>query len=765
MGFFSLYYKYRHFLPKIKEKMPSFISKKRSLVLLLCSWCIALSIILLLNYALAGPRLGLIYDILLTFRSPPPISREILLIETDEVIESADYSSVLMALSEMGASDLLVEVPLLGTGSGMAESGLEFSYRINDEFNLLGRNIRSLFDAIRLGLVSPAESPSYVENLVELAERGRDRLNAAIIRQDEAGSASAAQSAAVFGRAIAALDLRDVPADIPWYSRPQPDRDGKIRRIAPVEHIVYHALKSRWEKSALELTETGPVLVNNFEVQDEKKEYRFPLDKDRNILIEKQKSGKNDFRRVTLNHFRDYDQTGRTLARMLKDAEALGVYTETAPERMPLILFNYAETLKEELLKTPDMIKRSRWINARAEYIAALDEFLYGSSEMILVNGYEMLIATEGLDEKGVARLQALRDEMIQSFIAMREKYREHVSLRTELADAANASFCIMGPAFYASGAGNVPGSSTLYVSALLANTLLTGRCITPVESRYIIILSIIASFIVLACIHTLRPILLLILGLIATLLCGAAFGAHFIINAYWIDPFIPMAACLMGTLFMAVSRFCIGYSRMLRFRLAYGPAVSNDMLKRLLKAGRPLLAEIICAQAAIIAVKNPGMSGKEDRGKPFETAKAAAEFREEFSRIFKRKGALVLGFENDIALACFGSPPERVCRNEALHPAARAVNCIGEILKENLSTQWCFGIESGECAFSWSARTGYAANGHPVVRARLLASLALRYQVRAVIGESAKESSDILARKISSFAGENFYKLPNVVG
>ena len=746
--------------------MPSFISKKRSLVLLLCSWCIALSIVFLLNYALAGPKLGPVYDALLAVRSPPPVSGEILLIETDEVIEPGDYFSVLMALSEMDASDLLVEVPLLGTGSGMAETGLELSYRINDEFNLLGRNIRSLFEAIRLGLISPAESPGYVENLVELADRGRDRLSAAIIRQDEAGSVLAAQAEAVFGRAIAAVDLRDTPAgDIPWYSRPRPDRDGILRRIAPVEHIVYHALKSRWEQSALESTEKGSVLVNNFKVQGEETEYRFPLDRDGNILIEKQRRGKSDFRRLTLNHFRDYDQTGKTLARLLKDAEALGVYRETKPERMPLILYNYAETRKEELLKAPDLIKRANWINARAEYITALNELLNGPSEMILVNGYEMLIATEGLDEKGVARLQSLRDELIRGFAAIREKYREHITLRTELIDAAHSSFCIMGPAFNAAGAGNTSGSSALYASGLFANTLLNGRSITPGESRYILILSVIASFIALACIHALRPVLVFILGSIATLICGAAFGAHFIFNAYWIDPFIPMAACLGGTLFLTVSRFCISYGRMLRFRLAYGPAVNGEMLKQLIKAGRPLLSGTLCAQTAIIAVKNPGMSGKEDRETPLEAAKAAAAFREEFSRIFKRKGALILGFENDIALACFGSPPERVCRNEATHPAARAVNCIGEILKEPLSAQWYFGLESGECAFSWSGKTGYAANGHPVVRARLLVSLARRYQVRAVIGESAKESSDILARKLSSFAGENFYKLPDAVG
>jgi len=756
--------------------MHVFISKKLSLFLLLCSWCTALGIILTLNYFLDGPKLGPVYDALLDFRSPPPILGEILLIETDEVVESGDIYSVFMTLSEMGASSLLVEVPLLGTGSGIAETGEEFSLRINDEFDLLGKNIRSLFDAIRLGLVSPAESPSYVENLVELAGRGRDRLNAAVIRQDDEGLALEAQAATVFGRVMTAADLRSAPLqEIPWYSLPRPDRDNVLRRIAPVivqkkpdlpladnsffevEHIVYRALKPRWNESTLEYTERGSVLVNRFGSQGDEREYRFPLDRDGNILIEKQ--ALEQYHRLSLNHFRGYDQTGRVLARLLKDAESLGIFAVTTPERIPLILYDYAESLKEELLKDPNEFKRAAWINAREEYIASLDELLYGPSEMTLVNGYEELIANEGLDEGGVARLQSLRDELIRAFVAMREKYRDLVELHTLLAHSLYSSFCIMGPTLstgIASGGAGIPDSS-----ALLANALLTGHSIIPGQGLYIVLWSLIASFILLACIHRLRPIFLLMLGLVASLFCGAVFGFSFVISGYWIDPFIPMAGLLGGTLVLTVSRFCINYGRLLRFRFAYAYSVNNAMLRQLVKTGRPLLSETLCVQAVIIAVKNPGMSGREDRDTPLQTAQDAAEFRQEFSRIFKRQGALVLGFENDIGLACFGSPPQRICRESVTHPAAKAIPCIREIVQNPLSAEWCFGIEAGDCAFSWSGETGYIAHGHPVARARIFASLALRYHVRAVIGESARKSSGLTLEKLASLSGESFYELP----
>ena len=723
--------------------MAVFISKRLSFALLACSWCIALGITLLLHYALAGPKLGPVYDALLDFRTPSPISREILLIETDEVVEPIDMFSVLMTLSEMGASDLLIEVPLLGTGSGMMETGEEFSYRINDEFNLLGRNIRNLFEGIRMGLVSPVESPQYVENLVELAERGRDRLNAAIIRQDEPGSVIAAQAAAVFGRALTAADLRpqadsrhEGAGDIPWYSQPRPDRDGALRRIAPavendVEHIVCHVLKPR-------------------EI-----EYEFPLDRDGNILLESYRPDKNDFRRLTLNQFRNYDQTGKVLARLLKDAESLGVYSETAPERAPLTLYEYAEKLKEDLLDEPDAVKRAAWIAARADYIASLDEFLYGPSEMKLVNGYEELIATEKLDAIGVARLQILRDDLIRAFVDMREKHRELFALHTLLARELASSLCVMGPAPSAASAG-IPLSS-----ALLANALLTGRCITPGRSKFIALWSLAVSFFILACIHRFRPVLLFMAGLALTLLCAAAFGFSFIVSGYWIDPFIPSASLLGGTLFLCVSGFCISYGRMLRFRLAYAGLVNGNMLSRLVRMGRPPLSETLTAQAVIIAVKNAGMSGREDRESPLEAAQAAVEFRREFSRIFRRHGALILGIENDIALACFGSPPQRICGEAVTHPAAMAIPCIREIFNSPFADAWHSGIEAGECSFSWSEETGYTARGRPMIRARIFTSLAARYQTRAIIGETARKSSGLNLRKLASLAGDDFYELP----
>jgi len=715
--------------------------------------------VFLLNFILDGPKLGPVYDMFLDFRQNPPVSPEILLIDTEEIVEPDGLYSVLMTLNEMDASDLLVVVPVLGAGSGRIESGAELSERVSDEFRLLGKNIRNLFEAIRLGFVGPKESPSYVDSMVELAERGRDRLNAAIIRQEEAGSEQAVQAAEAFGKALIAPDLRvSTQQEIPWYSQAKLDSDRVLRRIAPVvdrtEHIAYHVLKERWKASDIEVNENGQsLLVNYSDTLNEINIRRFPLDKNGNILVEK--PGKSrDFRRMGMNFFLDYEEADRSMARLLRDADEMGVFAQTAPEQRPLILLGFAEDRKEELLKDPDGDKRAAWIKMRLEYLASLDEFLYGPSEMALVNGYEEIMASEKLGEAGILRLQEMRDRLIRIFVAMREKHRDLVDLRAYLSQAVNASFCIMGPAVPMGGGNSISDSS-----ALLANTLLTGAFVTPGRGMHLFLWPLIASLAALSCIFLLRPFTLLIAGIGAAIVNGAAFGAVFVISGYWIDPFISMGACLFGTLVLFVSMFSIGYGRALRFRLAYAPYVEKDILKALIKAGRPLLSEELSSHASIIAVKKPGMINREDKANPLESKKAAAKFREDFLKTFKKAGAVILGFEGDIALACFGSPLEKIRSrkkndNCSLH-AARLVETLLKISNSQISgsqlSDCRYGIESGDCVFSWSEAAGYTANGRAVIRAKLFASLAKRCNVRAIIGESAKKESGLGARKLSS--------------
>ena len=130
----------------------------------------------LLCVLLDGPRLGPHYDFLLRRRPVAPVSQEILIIGSsvsvqqlgDDILEPEAAASLLYTMAELGAQTLIIQVPILGLSTGGTQGEAEIIYRFDEEFSILSRNIRNLFDAIRTGSVAPTESARYVGELVEL---------------------------------------------------------------------------------------------------------------------------------------------------------------------------------------------------------------------------------------------------------------------------------------------------------------------------------------------------------------------------------------------------------------------------------------------------------------------------------------------------------------------------------------------------------------------------------------------------------------------
>jgi hypothetical protein len=702
--------------------MRASFSLKSSLFMLLGALACAVGTAFLVNYLLSGPKLGPHYDFLLSRRQPPPVSREILIIETGELIESGDILSVLMTLTEMEASDLIMTGRTSPSTSPITVTEEEIRRRFVDEYVLLGTNIRNLFEAIRSGSLAPEHAPGYVERLVELTEQGRDRLLTSLVDRDE----DFIRSIAVFGNYIEA------------DTRAMPDRDGKIRRVRPIdpesqiEHPVYLAIKSRYAISKVETVDHRQVLwLRGYDG----KEIDIPLDKDGNILA----AWNCDFRKVDISLFRQYDEADRVMRAALEDADELGAFSQTLPEQSPLFLGDYALLLRQELLQKPDGEKRMAWLRARNNYFKSLNDFLFGPAQTLLVNGYDQLIADEtSLGERGLASLARMRDDLIFSFTDMREYYGELSALRSKLEEEIASSFCIMGSE-----------DSSLYC-ALLANTLITGSHIKPTNDRQILFFSIAAAFVVLTVIFLMPQAAVLIAGVFLSVLSSAAFGLFFIFYSYWIDPLVALSASLCGTLVILYCKFAVLKYRTRRFRAAYGASVSQNVLKGLIKSGRPRLSEVNVCETAVVAIKDINLLNREDNEKPRDAGSARREFNSAVKRIVFNNGGVIAGFDGDTILACFGSPLKSADspRKGAVEiPVNKACAFVRELLNDD-KIPWRFGIDSGECTFFWSAESGFSANGRPSVRARVLASKTARLQVRALITDTVREKTGLECKK-----------------
>jgi hypothetical protein len=709
--------------------MPVEYSIKTNILVLFGGLLCAAGMALLANFMLAGPKLGLHYDFLLELKQPPPVSGEILIIETGDYIESSDIFNVLMTLTEMDAGTLIMTGKVAPSSSPVTITETEIRQRFMDEYILVNTNIRNLFEAIRFGSVSPVNAPGYVDRLVELTNQGRDRLLAALINRD----VNLLRSIAVFGNYVET------------DTAPVLDKDGKVRRVMPidpkssVEHSVFLSLKDRYAASQIETVDEMLIL---WLLNHDGTELDVALDRDANIIT----PWNCNFRRVDISLFKEYEEAELAMRSALAKANELGAFSQTLPEKSPLILCDFALMFREELLNSPDSEKRSAWVREREKYLESLDEFFNSQAEAALVKGYNDVIADEILlGEEGLTALARMRDQLIQSFTNIREEYNRLYAVHSKLKEELAMSFCILGS-----------GANAEY-SALLANALITGSHVKPVNEQYILIFSAAAAFLIVFVIFYMCPSNLLIFGIIFSSIAWAVFSFVFIYYSYWIDPAIVFASSVTGTLVIFYIKCAVKNYRARRFREAYGPSVSQDALKELICAGKPRLSDIVVANAAVVAIKDINLLTSEDREKPHDAGKARKAFFSLVKETVSDYGAIIAGFEGDTVLACFGSPLDK-----SDDPLGKACAMVKVLLNDEKKS-WCFGIDAGECTFYWTQETGYSVNGKPAVRARVASSKTRRLKVRSIVTETVWLDLNLKAKKLGSLydGSDAIYEYP----
>ncbi|MDR1910088.1 MAG: hypothetical protein LBQ35_09280 [Spirochaetaceae bacterium] len=772
--------------------MPVLFSRKNQLLRFLVSLAAAAAAFFAGNAFLAGPRLGPHYDFLTRYSPPAPAARDIAIIETgaardetggyeENILEPSMVTQVILALTEFGSRALIVHAPVLGVSSGGGQSGAELQDRFDEEFVLLGQNIRNLFQGIRVGSIPPGESERYVEDLVNLSERGKERLLSAFVKKDEAGALLLERASDIFGQVWRSGDLRLPGPDRPplsaparRYTRAQPDRDGVFRRVAPAlngaEHIAFAALKGQFQAvNFVSLRGPGGGASRLILVRDGE-ERMIPLDSG-GAILPRRALEVPAVRRVALGSFLDYERLEENLARLLQTAEARGCFAYLDPEAYPNILYRYARALRDDMLESPGEEKKLRWLDYRARYFRSLETLLDGPSEARLVAGYEGLIASEGLDSAGINRIIGMRDEVISLFARLREMHRELRDLRGTLSGALSGAVCVMGtvslPPAQASPARR-PNPTDTEVSVILANSLITGGVVTPALFSQLWPGCLGAALLALLLLRKSGPLFTLIAALILALLEAAVLAFGFVFSSFWMDPLLPAFTTAAAALASFITALSMKAASARRLRMAYQFHIAPAYLRQVIRMESPRPEEARRVKAAIVAVRQPELRLREMRDPPDKSAEALRGFREDVFRHFSRTGGVFAGAEGDMAIIAYGSPLERVCLNslkseipyeDEAHarsnhsPAAKALGAVMDFLshvpgKPPEAASWTFGIDAGECVFGWSAQGGYAAFGPPVIRARSLSSLTSRYRSRILVSAAILERTEGLLSK-----------------
>jgi hypothetical protein len=317
--------------------------------------------------------------------------------------------------------------------------------------------------------------------------------------------------------------------------------------------------------------------------------------------------------------------------------------------------------------------------------------------------------------------------------------------------------------------------------SAMLANSVLTGRSVIPLADIYLLLWSGGIAFAILFLLRKTRPMFTLVIGSLFILAEALIFSVGFIFTDYWIDPLQPVLSAAVGVFASFFLALRIKRREAKQFRLAYGQSLAPPYLRQVIRAGHPRPGELIKTKAAIITVRQPSLLSGENRENPREGAALLRNFRQAVFRHFSRFGGVFAGAEGDIVMIAFGSPIERVYLNSVKSevpyedeikahsnnsPAAKAAGAVMDFVTQTPEETWHFGIDTGECAFVWTEPGGYTAFGSPLVRSKILAGLAPRYKARILATTAVIEKTDgVISQKLDvlrekSGKQEAFYKL-----
>ncbi|MDR0637661.1 MAG: hypothetical protein LBG27_01950 [Spirochaetaceae bacterium] len=780
--------------------MPSYTRGKNAFLRFFISFFVASGVAIGVYFLLDGPKLGMLFDFLVSKQEQAPIAPEILIIETagtDTLMDPATAAQVIMTIAEMGAGSLLIQTPILGVSASIDDREAELLDLFNREFDHLGRNIQNLFEGIRMGTVPPAEAGRFVDAVLSFAEEGKQRLINEAVHRSNTGTLELERAKTVFPKTwiaddhsveLARQDLRQRPAvssrlNYPksplLYSRAVLDPDGRLRRIVPLEtddepdyeHIVYNAVKNRFGSTAIAVNPAGRYLIleqiPGFASAGDRS---FTLDKDGAILLKALQKDRS-FRSIPLTDLIEYEKLDRALYKTLSESTDIGLYADVSAEKYPSYLWERERELRNGLLETTNDSLKLAWIDARNMYFAALDTFFYESSvENNLVGSFFSLLQNEQLTDAGKERLVTMRDDLLTAFRSGLDTYNQFAEIRAKLDNEIPNSLCILGAA-----------SVDTLASAMLANAIITGGTITPASARYIFLWSLCTVFLCALLLRLFSPSLTFLVGTVFSAVVLAGFSYRFVATSVWIDPLIPLCGTVSGVFASTLCSLAMKRRLTRQFQISYGASVAKPYLACLIRAGRPRPEDRVTIRAALIAVKNPALNLAES-GKTAETAaQAILNFRNEVKKMSLKSGAVIAGVNGDTVLIAFGSPAERVAlhtmKNEMPYdddakprgthnPVGKAVGFLSELIDSSQEAgTWYFGIDYGECTFTWTALTGYTVFGPPSYNARLLAANGSRQKVCVSVSKNCIAKIDeALTRKhtytIGGNANAEFYEL-----
>ncbi|OHD20462.1 MAG: hypothetical protein A2Y38_06710 [Spirochaetes bacterium GWB1_59_5] len=645
------------------------------------------------------PR-GRLHEALAQSRPPVPQAPELLLVQLRSEDKTAplgtlELADFVLTLKEMDADrvlSLLAADNSADNGAMSPEREKSLGVRFEKEFSLIDKNITTLFEAIRLGSIRTKDTAKFVQELQALVQLSKARLLAETLEGDNSGRLLLEQARATFGADRYAENLNELGLALPEY----PDAFAVIE---------------------------SPVLAE----------------------------GVLPFRRLDLGDITRYSTLDKALYGVLVAMEHAGYLAGADPGSHPPALYEHAMTLRQNLLAKPGDAAARSWRDAREQYVKSVRAILSGKAETELLAGFDALLTAETLEETVSASINDLRQAVVATFATARSAYNEFQSARGTLQGSLRGAFCIVGavsdPRLLAEETS--PQPTRAEAAAFLANSVLTGGHFKVASGRPWRIWILLPALLAAVLLAPFGTLVSAVLGLVAIAASAGLFSLLFVYKGVWIDPG-AVAGVVASAVAVSLAVEQIARARLsaiLRRRL--GNRLPETTLASL--AARHTLppVEDRVSRAAILAVRHFGESSHADQDDSGRHAAALRVFHDTAAAEITRRGGVILGVDEFILTAGFGTPLDLSSNGAAAEPGYAARQAFAAVLdivgsSPEQSVDWRFGLDLGDCDFFYTTVGGYSAVGRAVNYARLLSGLSSKYNSHILVTQGiAGEAGD----------------------
>ncbi|MFW5685471.1 MAG: CHASE2 domain-containing protein [Spirochaetota bacterium] len=418
---------------------------------------------------------------------------------------------------------------------------------------------------------------------------------------------------------------------------------------------------------------------------------------------------------------------------------------------MLLPLYDYAHSIREEVLAGGDREQLEEWREYRAMFFEALGDFLESDAVDLLLADVRAAIESGEYTEEEIPQLEDLAAVVEERVANMRSRYEDFAENRRVLAEQLAGSFVIIGLVGTSTTDVGVTPFDEAYMNvgthAAVVNAILQQEFLDDLPWYYSLAAMFVLAALVTLVISGMDPTPSLIVGFVSLLLILGGGIALFRFTGTYVNMVTPLVGVFLTFVALTAIKFVRENRQKLEIRNAFGHYMSEDVVKLVTEDPSRLALGGVKKHLTAMFTDIKGFSSISESLQPEQLTDLLNRYLSAMSDIVLNEGGTIDKYEGDAIIAFFGAPIDqpdsavRACRAAiAMKKKERELN--EEFLREGLTPSPIYtriGINTGDMVvgnMGTARRMDYTAMGHNMNLAARLEGVNKQYGTWILISD-----------------------------